>query len=160
MPGGAAAVRAPQARLQAALTEEGNPQLRDGNLRATTTAVDLLVRVAPKGDETRRLQQALNDRRAQVSTERAAFADLLRGEYRKVLESAAPLVDAGRASPRPLFYAACSRAALSLTAAPDGQAALVDDARCLFARATAQGASFARDETHISPAILAVLKPR
>lgn len=126
--------------------------------RANPPATERPGADADRSIEARPPQTTANDRQALARAERGAFADLLRGEYRKVVEGTAPLVDAGRGTPRLLFYAACGRAAQSLTAPADARAALVADARRLFQRARTNGASFSRDEAYISPAILAVLR--
>jgi hypothetical protein len=160
LPGRLEASRGLAARVRESIARTGQRRLEENDLASAGRMRDLLARIAPTSVESQRLRGLIDDRRELASLERVALKNLLLGDYQKVVEMTTPIVDSARASGRLMFYAACGRAALSLTGEADARARLANDARRLFERATERGTSFKREETYISPEILGLLKKK
>lgn len=158
LPGGAGQGAGLGRRVRDRVVATAEAQLRDRQLTRASQTVSVLDRIAPGSAEAARLRQQIEDGRVLAGVEREALKNLLMGNYQTVVEMTRRLIDSRRASGRVLFYAACSRAGLSLVAPADGRQELQAEARQLFAEATRSGPAFAKEETYVSPEILALLR--
>ena len=132
-------------------------RLRERNVAAAGKLLATLDRMAAGSPDAQRLRSAIEVQVASAPVERESLRNLVLGNYQRVVELTAPLVDGRRASARVLFYAACARAGLSLMGARESDA-LRTEARRIFAAATSSRADFKKEEALLSPEIFGVLR--
>lgn len=160
LPGGVEQSTPLVTRFTNELVLAGDGQLQRGDVGGAARASALLTRVAPVSPRVRQFQQRLDERVALTRIERDTLRALLLGEYPRVADVAASWSQRGSPSGRLLFYAACGRAGLALTAQGDARARLTSEARQLFEQSVRAGASVTKERPLISPEILSLLQSR
>jgi hypothetical protein len=96
---------------------------------------------------------------ASITAIRSALRAFFGGDYQQTLRLLEPLSRNPDATPRMLFYLACSNVALALLEGPKGQVRL-EQGRQLYARVRANASELASDRRFISPQILQALERR
>ena len=155
--GGGGQVPALSKRIVDSLVRTTDARLNERDVEAAGRLVEMLDRIAPASPVGVRLHAAIDLRLETMRVERESFKNLMMGNYQKVQELTAPLVDARQASERILFYAACGRAGMYLMGAGDSES-LRAEARRLFAEATRSRQNFQKDEGYLSPEIVGFLR--
>jgi tetratricopeptide (TPR) repeat protein len=148
--------RAAYAQARTAIKRDVQDQLTSGNLREADRLLGVARRTIKDDADLTRLTQTLGDRRKVTSAERQALTLLLKGDYRQSIDIGEPLAKEKKASPRLLFYMACSHAGLSLLS-KDDSASQLKTARDLFAQTTSETGLAAAHARYISPHILEAL---
>jgi hypothetical protein len=94
---------------------------------------------------------------AVAKTERTALLAFYEGDYAKTIALLQPYSAGADASPRLLFYLACSNVAVGLLEGPAG-GPRIKEAREFYARARVEAAALAVDRRFVSPTILVYLE--
>lgn len=152
----AAEARPAYAQARSAIKRDVQDQLTAGNLREADRLLAVARRTMKDDADLGRLAQTLGDRRKVSAAERQALTLLLKGDYRQSIDIAEPLAKEKQASPRLIFYMACSHAGIALLS-KDDSASHLKTARDLFAQTASDGRLAAAHARYISPHILDAL---
>jgi tetratricopeptide (TPR) repeat protein len=145
------------AQARAAIKRDLQDQMASGDLREADRLLGVARRTMKDDADLARFTQTLGDRRRVSTAERQSLTLLLEGEYQQSIALAEPLAKEKKASPRLLFYLACSHAGIALLSKEDA-AAQLKAARELFAQTGSDAGIASAHARYISPRILEALR--
>lgn len=150
-------VQAPVAQpppVGTAAAAAGSARAREEARARDTARANAAAPLASQGASPNRPNQGVMGRVIAPADEQAAIAAYLSGQYDQAATLLAGAESGFVATPRAIFYLACSRTALAILGQAD--AAALDRARALLARA-GDPAQFAADQRYVSPRVLRML---